>query len=157
MYNPWAVILEVAIWNTMGNVLFFSLALRRSYPHISIATIVLCTSYHGSKDVRAGLMCIIHMGMFPQNQRWCTPWTEVLVMFLLMLCTLCPWASLLHSKIHISNTQLIPLKTEMTLNQTSVLGGRQECKWTRTQRLQLDLYNQQALLPQFKRSWTLIC
>lgn len=65
MYMPWAVILEMAIWHIMGNVLFFSLALRRSYPHISIATVVLRTSYHVIKDVRAQLMFIIHMGMFP--------------------------------------------------------------------------------------------
>ena len=72
-----------------------------------------------SKGVRAEWMCIIPLGMFPQTQHWRIPWTEVLVVFLHMLClslSRSPKFPDCHS--HASNKQLIPLQREVALNQT---------------------------------------
>lgn len=97
IYIPWPVTVEMAIWQLMGNELFFSLALKRKV-FLTSALLLKCIVGHISKHIREEWMSFTPMSMFPQTQHWHIPWTKVLVLFLLMLHHFCPWASLLNSQ-----------------------------------------------------------
>lgn len=84
---------------------------------------MLCVVGHISKHIREEWMYFTPIGMFPQTQHWHIPWTEVLVLFLLMLHHFCPWASLLNSQAVI-----------LALLVSSYSPYRERWHWTRPQR-----------------------